>query len=299
MKKNRIFFVLALACIVMLRLVAATDNYNVEVSDVSPTSLVPGEQAELEFQVENTGNMDLDNLVFSWEENTGSILPVGSSNTQSIDSLGDGDDETFSFEVFTSASADPGLYELVLTIRFTNESGTTVTETSNVGIIVGGQTDFDVSVTDVSSSGVILSVANIGKNPAESVTVIIPDQSNFEISGSSSSIIGNLNKGDYSVASFQISSLAKSSSNLKVEIQYTDTTGTRQTLNKTVEVQSTSTTKLTTSASSTTTATGYSVNNTGGSSNTWLIIGFATSVVLTIGVIIFIVKRNRKKNETN
>src|SRR4030042_4993231 len=179
----------------------------------------------------------MENIIFSWEEKTGNILPVGSSNTKSLDELDEGDDETFSFDVFTSASAEPSLYELTLTIKFNNQNGTS-TETSKAGIIVGGQTDFDISVSDVSSSGIILSVANIGKNPANSVTIIIPTQTNFRISGSSSSIIGNLDKGDYSVASFQITSQSRGSSNLDVEIQYTDTMGTRQTVKKTVEIQS-------------------------------------------------------------
>jgi len=297
MKKNRIFILLVLSIMIIMRLVAAVNTYNIEVTDISHTNLVPGEQTKLTFKLENTGDSNLYNIIFSWEEKTGNILPIGSSNTQSLDSLNDGDDEKFDFNIFASASASPGLYELTFTIRFDNENGTTITETSNAGIIVGGQTDFDVSVSDISSSGVILSVANVGKNPANSVIVIIPEQSNFKVSGSSSSIIGNLDKGDYSVASFQINSLTRSSSNLNVEIQYTDTIGARQTVMKTVEIQQTSA-QITSSAGQSTT-TGYSVTNNSGNSNTWLIIAFFISMILTIGVIIFIVKKNRKKNENN
>jgi hypothetical protein len=299
MKKNKIFFVLILTSLMMINFLAAANNSNIEVTDVSPTSLVPGEKTKLEFKVENTGNMDLSNVIFSWEEKTGIILPIGSSNTKSIDSIDRGDSETFDFDVFTSASASPGLYELTLTIKSTDENGTLLpTEISNAGIIVGGQTDFDVSVSDVSSSGVVLSVANIGKNPANSVTVIIPEQSNFKVSGSSSSIIGNLGKGDYSVASFQISSLTRSSSTLNIEIQYTDTIGVRQTLKKTVEVQSLSS-QTTQSTTSSTTGSSISNNYRTSSNSPLLIIGFVTSMVLTIGVIIFVVKKNRKKNENN
>ena len=293
--KNKIFILLALSFIVMLRLVAASSD-NVDVTQVSPTSLVPGEQTDLTFKVENTGDTDLNNVVFSWEEKTGSILPIGSSNTKSIDYLSQGDTESFDFNALTSASAAPGLYELTFTIKFNDENGTLVTETSNAGIIVGGQTDFDVSVSDSSSTGTVLSIANVGKNPADSVTVSIPEQSDFKVTGSSSSIIGSLAKGDYSVASFQIESLSRISSALNVEIQYTDTTGERQTLTKTVEIPYTSTL----SASSTSgkiSTTGYTVSNSG-SSNSLLVIGFVISMVLTIGVIILIVKKSRNKNET-
>lgn len=293
-KLNRIFVVLIFV-FAMINLVSASSG-NIGVTDVSPTSLVPGEQTGLNFKIENTGNSDLNNIVFSWEEKTGSILPVGSSNTKSIDHLYEGDAETFDFDVFTSASVAPGLYELTFTIKFDNDNGTTITETSNAGIIVGGQTDFDVSVSDISSSGLILSVSNTGKNPAAAVTISIPEQSNLKISGSSSSIIGNLDKGDYSVASFQTNSFSRSSS-VNVEIQYTDTTGTRQTLSKIITIPSVSaqTTSSANTGSSATT-TGYSVKNTN-TNNPVLIIGFIASMILTIGVIVFLVKKNRKKNE--
>ena len=292
--KNKIFILLALSLIIMLRLVAASSD-NIDVTEVSPTSLVPGEQTDLTFKVENTGGTDINNIVFSWEEKTGSILPVGSSNTKSINYLSQGDTESFDFNALTSSSAAPGLYELTFTIKFDNENGTQTTETSNAGIIVGGQTDFDVSVSDSSSTGTILSIANVGKNPADSVTVTIPEQSDFKITGSSSSIIGSLAKGDYSVASFQIESLSRSSSALNVEIQYTDTTGERQTLTKTVEIPYTTSSAASTSSKISTT--GYAVS-TNGSSNSLLVIGFVISMVLTIGVIILIVKKSRNKNET-
>ncbi len=297
MKNSKILIIFALAFIIMLRLVVASNNYNIEVTDISPTSLVPGEKSELSFKIENTGDEDLKNIIFSWEEKSGNILPIGSSNKKSIEELEEGDDESLDFDVFTSASAEPGLYELTLTLTYEKENGT-ATETSKAGIIVGGQTDFDISVSDVSSSGIIISVANIGKNPANSVTVIIPTQSNFKISGSSSSIIGNLDKGDYSVASFQITQQSRGNFNLNVEIQYTDTLGNRQTITKTTEVQSTQTSFSTTDSSGlSASATGFASQNSSSGNNNWFLIAFVSSGVLTIILIVIIIRRNKRKNE--
>jgi hypothetical protein len=296
MKKSKVFLVSFFILVMITHFFGAVDSYNTEINDISPTNLIPGENAELTFELENTGNIDLINIIFSWEEETGNILPVGLSNTQSIDNLDEGDSEEFAFNVFTSASAEAGLYELVLTVKFKDINGTTITELSKAGIIIGGQTDFDVSDSDISSSGVILSVANVGKNPAKSVILTIPEQSNLKLSGSSSSIIGNLDKGDYSIASFQILSFSRTSSNLNIEIQYTDTTGTRQALEKTIEIQSTSTTQ-TSQSTEQSTITGYSVKDKS-SNNNFLIIGFIGSTIFTIIVIVFIVKKNRKKNES-
>ncbi len=106
------------------------------------------------------------------------------------------------------------------------------------------------------------SVANIGSNPAYSVSVIIPEQTDWRVSGSNSVIIGNLNKGDYTVASFDLQSLmsdtnsqnatARSNTNsqgrymqrsingssdtVHVQIAYTDTRGERNTIDKDVKI---------------------------------------------------------------
>ncbi len=304
-RKNRIFVVFVITFIITMNLVAAADNYNIEVIDVSPTNLIPGEQSELSFKIENTGNIDLENIIFSWEEKTGNILPIGSSNTKSIEEINEGDKETLDFDVFASSSAEPGLYELTLTLTYEKEvkKGNetiieTIIETSKAGIIVGGQTDFDVSISDVSSSGIILSIANIGKNPANSVTVIIPSQSNFRISGSTSSIIGNLDKGDYSVASFQLIPQARNS-NLNVEIQYTDTLGNRQTITKTIGVQSAQQSSTTDSSSSSTSSgsvSGFASQNSGNSSN-WFLIAFISSGILSVILVVVIIRRSKRKDE--
>lgn len=297
MKTLRFLMVFAFAIMAIIPLAIAAANYNIEIVKVSPTSLIPGEKSELNFELENTGDEDLENVVFSWEEKTGSILPIGLSNTKSIQEFDSGDEETLEFDIFTSASAEPGLYELTLTLTYENESEK-ITETSKVGVIVGGETDFDVSVSDVSSSGVVLSVANIGKNPAESVTVVIPTQANFKVGSGSSSIIGNLDKGDYSVASFQITSQSGGSSNLNVEIQYTDTMGTRQIITKTVQIQSTQTSFSTTDSSDSVTSFA-SQNTTDSGNNNWFLIAFILSTILIIVLIVVIIRRNKRKNETD
>ena len=51
-----------------------------------------------------------------------------------------------------------------------------------------------------------LSVANVGNNMAYSVKVSVPDQDGYKVSGSSSTIVGNLEKGDYTIASFDVAS---------------------------------------------------------------------------------------------
>ena len=158
-------------------------------------------------------------------------------------------------------------------LRFELEAGNGGLREINTttGVFVSGETDFDVIFSDSSAGQTSLSVANTGNNPAYSVTVRIPEQDNFGVRGSTASIVGNLDKGDYTIVSFQVMSTSASfggtgaanvsqqrplsegdrqelresfsqrnaseNNNLKVLIEYTDATGIRRTVEKTVPVQ--------------------------------------------------------------
>ena len=49
---------------------------------------------------------------------------------------------------------------------------------------------------------------------AYSVKVSIPDQEGYKVSGSSSTIVGNLEKGDYTIASFNVASTQVAGGNM-------------------------------------------------------------------------------------
>jgi hypothetical protein len=217
-----------------------------DIVDVVPSELVPGAKTELQFTIANLGSFPLQDLVFSWTEPTGVILPVASDNTKHIGYIDAGASTVVAYTVVADVNADAGLYQLDLTLEFEDESGGSRALTTTVGLVIGGGTDFDVTVSESSSEETSLYVANTGNNPAYSVTVRIPTQEHFTAQGSASSIVGNLDEGDYTIVSFEVSSAstafgmpgsASQSNNLKVAIDYTDTTGVRRTVEKTVPIQ--------------------------------------------------------------
>jgi hypothetical protein len=96
-------------------------------------------------------------------------------------------------------------------------------------------TDFDISYVETLGS-FSLNVANVGISPASAVAVNLPRQNNFSVTGSSASVLGNLNPGDYTSAIFQVTKTAGTGNNLELEIQYTDTSGQRHTITKSLPV---------------------------------------------------------------
>jgi hypothetical protein len=259
-------------------------------------------------------------MIFSWSESSGAILPVYSDNTKYIKYLDAGQSTILSYKVIADVNADPGLYQLDLSLKYQSLSNSTTSVISTkAGIFIGGQTDFDVAFSESSAGQTSLSVANTGNNPASSVTVKIPEQPDYIVSGSNSAIIGNLDKGDYTLVSFQIISRnvmsnvtgtggsgrtlrnnqsgspgffrnATSNNGLRIIIEYTDTTGQRVSVEKNVSINF---------RSSTSTGTGTNIN---GRSSSTSFIGstmFWVIIIVVLGVIgFFVYKKFMPKKKT-
>jgi len=184
---------------------------NAEVIHIDKTNLVPGKQSSLKFSINNVGSSPLRDLSFDWENTDGIILPVGSDNTRYIKYIDIGESVDIEYQVIADSNAAAGLYKLNLHLSYSSSSDSSTTTISTIaGVYVGGETDFDVSFSESSSGQVSFSIANIGSNPANSVSIIVPEQRNWKVSGSNSMIIGNLNKGDYTVASFKLQAAGSS-----------------------------------------------------------------------------------------
>lgn len=198
------------------------NSEDAEITNINQVTLVPGQLTPLIFTIDNVGSAPLKDLTFQWENEADIVLPVGSDNTKYIKYIDVGKQVNVSFDVIASAIAEPDLYKLDLSLSYDNYiTGTTVTKTTRAGIYVGGETDFEISVADSSSGETSFTVANVGSNPAYSVSINVPEQNDWQVTGSQSSIIGNLNTGDYTIASF---TLAKSSSRMSPTTNTDDAT---------------------------------------------------------------------------
>ncbi|MBI4441716.1 hypothetical protein HY639_06115 [Candidatus Woesearchaeota archaeon] len=268
---------------------------------VDKAKLEPGKETDMKFTITNIGNAPLQNMIFSWEEPTGAILPVYSSDMKYVRYLDTDQSVDLTYKVIADVNAKPGLYKLTLNLKSESTGNTSpATISTKAGVFVGGETDFDVAFSESSLGQTSLSVANTGNNPAQSVSVKIPSQESFKVSGSNSAIIGNLDKGDYTIVSFQIVQSTMNISqrrqfqepaterrnmtnnNLKVEIDYTDTTGERKSINKTVPIQFRQPVQQGT--------TGYGLQQANGfisSTSFWIVLGSAL-------VLLFLRKRERR-----
>lgn len=211
-------------------------NENAEIIYINKVSLIPGSQDELEFTIHNVGNTPLEDLTFSWFNEDEVVLPVGSADTKYIDEIPIGEKKTLTYDVIADSNALPGLYKLILSLTYDDPiTGIEKTITNNAGIYIGGATDFEIAFSEYSQGEISFTVANVGSNPAYSVAVKVPEQQGWNPTGASTSIIGNLNNGDYTIASFDLQGISPT---ISLEIIYTDTRGERITIEKNVSMGS-------------------------------------------------------------
>src|SRR3989304_3069823 len=187
-------------------------------------------------QFKNTGTGTVQNAVVEINlagTNTNSAFSVLGGGTQfSLGNMKAGDEAQITFDLAVDIAARPGVYYLPLKITGVNN----YSSADNIGLVVGGPTDFQISYQETLGS-FSLNVANVGVNTASAVTVSVPRQKNFSTTGSSSSVLGNLNPGDYTSAIFQITKKQGAGNILDFEIQYTDTSGIRHTITKSLVVE--------------------------------------------------------------
>jgi len=208
-----------------------------EIIHIDRTSLIPGKQESMMFTITNVGNAPLRDMTFYWENEDDIILPVGSDNTKYVKYIDIGESSVLEYQVVADTNADPGLYKLDLHLAYDDPITGEDKEIATIaGIYVGGATDFDVAFSESAGQEVSFSIANVGSNPAYSVSVLVPEQDGYKISGSNTVIIGNLNKGDYTVATFNL----QGRGDVAIQIAYTDTKGERRLVEKNVTLSQTS-----------------------------------------------------------
>ncbi len=271
---------------------------SVEIVSIDKSFLTPGQKETVTFKLKNVGSSDLKDIIFSWEDEDDVILAIGADNSVYIKEIAVGESIDVPFDMIASSGAEADLYKLTLKVNYEDSlSSSAVTSTTTAGMYVGGNTDFDLVFSEVSGGEYAFTVSNIGANDAESVTIKVPSQDSWKLGSSNSEIIGNLNKGDYTTISFDLTSIGGSSAVFNID--YTNTMGQRVTVEKQVEISSDVNTN------STSVKTGVPGSGTGrmGSMSSGItnVVTYAKYtgyfiLILIVGIVAYKVMRKKKKN---
>jgi len=203
---------------------------------INPLSFKPGEKSDVVFEVSNPGASAVRDIAIVWTAQNNALLPLGSDNRITISTLNP--NESVKVPVHVTAGLTYGIYPVSIGISYFDQLNEMRERTISSGAVIGGGTDFEVNLQQSAESSTSFSIGNIGINPATAVTVKVPVQDAYAVIGPSALFLGNLDPGDFSVASFQIAPKGQRGKSLKIEVSYTDTTGERQSVSKEVSIGS-------------------------------------------------------------
>ncbi|MBP2219014.1 COG1361 S-layer family protein [Methanococcus maripaludis] len=206
---------------------------------LSTSELNPGENSKLTFTIKNAGSAPLKDLTFSWDTPENKILPLGSGNTRFVKYIGVNQAVNLDYDVMAGSDIAPGLYKINMYLNYEdtiNSSEKNVIQ--DAGIHILEKADFEIAFSENLDDSYTFSIMNVGNSDTKSVSMYIPKQDGWTIIGSNNAIIGNLDAGDYTYASFKL--LADSSNqseiSIKVEAYYTSNEGNRKIVEKEILV---------------------------------------------------------------
>lgn len=219
-------------------------TFVVQTLKYDPYPVNAGDWFDLWVKVQNVGQASAPNAEFELmpeypftsEENlvrAYGIIP-GTINSYKSIQESDANQVIMKFRIKVADNAPVG--ENILKLQATTDASKGSRFTFNLPIEVGKtKTDFDVIMQDSSSTATSFAISNIGENTATAVTISIKPQENVKVSGSSSSIIGNLAAGDFTTVTFDIAPNS-ALKELVLQLAYTDAAGIRTTIEKIVPV---------------------------------------------------------------
>jgi uncharacterized membrane protein len=210
---------------------SASSNLKIKEIRQDPFPVNPGEYTDIYMKLENYG-ASLQNPRFEFVLNYPLTLDQSLDAKTNMLSIDTGEKRTFHYKLRVDQDALPGDYEVEYRAYITSSIYFPYFFNVKVDDVTS---NFDVAITDVSASGVSIGLANTGSNDAKSITMTIDKQTDFDLVGYKSYIIGNLNSGDDT--STDVLVLPKSYEmgkelKLKLTFQYTDILGHRRTVIK-------------------------------------------------------------------
>lgn len=286
--KNKTTLVL-LALFSMMLSMGIANAIEVSIENYYPTPVEAGNYFTAWLKISNPEENPAIRSGVKFEPSYPFSLDPGEEKEAIIEKLEAGGSVTKSFKVRVDKEAKEG--ENNIAFDFKDCDGCIWNKKTMPITVIEYQTMFDVVLQEVTPEGVFIAIANIGKNSANAVTVSVPEQESFRTELVSSSIVGNLASGDYTLAGFKIlpqQADQKEKQPLSLQIAYTDPFGVRRTVVKQIMLSPASLSKISMAADI---AAGRAKQNSSLTKNMW----FWTTLGLALIAALLALKRTKKR----
>jgi|TARA_Y100000310_G_scaffold156912_1_gene156324 hypothetical protein len=226
--------------IMFISFTSAACNLEISMLNQDPYPAVPGDYVKIVFQVKGVENVECGKVTFSLlEKYPISFDPDTESTIQVSSGTSTKDFQSFlmvPYKVRVDENALDG--DNPIEVSYSNAVGEDSYLTKQFDLNVEDvKADFEIFVKnyDYSTNILTLEILNIADSDIEALTFEIPKQEGIIIKGASKNILGDLDSNEYTTADFEAIS---QEGDIQTTIHYTDKTGARRTLTKTVSFDS-------------------------------------------------------------
>ena len=216
-----------------------SDGSNVDITLINqdPATAQPGEYVDMKFKISNQGQSPAeDTSVELVESFPFSLDPDVSANRELGDMRGAAiGDDSYIVEYRVRVDENAVESENEISLKYTTgDDDFSVTRDFDISVDDVG-TDFELSAGKVSASSIPVNLDNIGDKSAESVHVVLPDQSGINKEGVETQVVGSMDSGENKEVDFAVSNISVGSS-YRFEIHYTDGNGVRRELVRNIDI---------------------------------------------------------------
>jgi len=216
--------------------IVAGKEPSLKVIKVSEEKLVPGEEKEIIFTIQNVGTSTAYDIITEIQEDrtvaaTGTvvereIMPLGASAVY-MEKLMPGEQKETSLKISINKTATLKNYTLPIKITYRNSGGTRTTDTSYIGLKISGMVNIDAAIKEITQtnglSEVTIELFNSGAGKAEYMTAKIDVEGYAD---KPTQFIGSIEPND--IDSFKVK-LEKPYQTIKLTLTYQDSDATTKT----------------------------------------------------------------------
>lgn len=236
--------VLPIICMIILSLAFIPAISALTIKDISssPNQVAPGGIVDVSIVVENTLTFDTENINVILDLTTAPFAPYESSSEKFLDSLDEGDKETFDFTLISLPQTDSGIYKIPVEITYQDLDGKSYSKSGLISLTVNAKPELKVSLEDsvvlIKGQEDVLSIkiVNSGLSSSKFTYLSTSDVTGMKILNSKEQYAGDINSDDFNTVEFQvyIDSTASGIITLPLTLKYKDATNKEFTETKTV-----------------------------------------------------------------
>ncbi len=200
-------------------------------TSTEPKIISAGSDAKIFIGLENLAETLFQNVVVKLDFLGTAFTPIDSASEKRISAIAAGGSSTFFYDIISDPSTESGVYQIPITITYSDTAGNNYTKSGIIGIVVDTPPSLDLNIETKDpilsnkAQDLIFSISNTGPSNVKFLTVHILQDNSYSIIGRAKEYLGNLDPDDFETAEFTIYTSRPSASgqqDFKIKLEYRD-----------------------------------------------------------------------------